>query len=305
MNHSLPFFSIVVPSYARPVALRNCVGSLLGLNYPRDRFEIIVVHDSLESGSRENLASDLPENIKFSEFFQSNAGPAAARNAGARHAVGNYLAFTDDDCLVAPDWLCMMAEHLHHSPTSACAGSTINYHTGNPYAEASQLINDFVISATDQMTSPFVTSNNLVVPTKAFHAIGGFNTAFPKAAGEDREFSVRWKKSGFSLDHVPEGVILHAHDLDFRSFFRQQFGYGRAAYLLRGLLEQSNGQRVGLERFSFYLDLLRHPFQAGFNRKSVHLSFLIGISQVAVASGFGREALSEPRVSSILQPEAA
>ena len=44
-----PTFSIVVPTFRRPEALRATLTRLLALDYPRDRYEVIVVDDAGES----------------------------------------------------------------------------------------------------------------------------------------------------------------------------------------------------------------------------------------------------------------
>ena len=99
-----PSFSIVIASYRRPGPLAACLQSLAQLDYPRDRFEAVVVDD----GSQPSLAPVVeaargPLEVRF--LRQKNAGPATARNTGAAQARGRFLAFTDDDCAPSPDWL--------------------------------------------------------------------------------------------------------------------------------------------------------------------------------------------------------
>ena len=298
MNGSLPFISIIIPTYNRPKALAACLLATADLDYPQDRFEVIVVHDEIGCTVAASTRNALNTKIQLQELNQSHAGPAAARNLGAAHAQGQYLAFTDDDCLVSPGWLRALSEHLSAAPQSAYAGHTTTYHERNRYSQATQMINDFVVSTTQSMKSPFVTSNNLAVPTAEFLKLGGFDTRFPCAAGEDREFCVRWNRAGYRLDQVPEAVIHHAQDLSLQGFWRQQFGYGRAAFLLRWIQKpEPTESRVGLERSSFYYDLLRYPLEHGFNRKNVHLATLLALSQVAVAAGFLRQAIDAPRLT--------
>ena len=151
MNQNLPFFSVVIPTYRRPAALTACLGSLAALDYPRDRLEVIVVHDDRDCANRDPLSARFRGQLDLTELCQSHAGPAAARNAGARRARGDYLAFTDDDCLVAPDWLRSLASVLDTAPKSACAGKTISFHDRNRYAKSSQMINDFVCQTAGTM----------------------------------------------------------------------------------------------------------------------------------------------------------
>jgi GT2 family glycosyltransferase len=300
MNQNFPFFSVVVPTYQRRAALTACMGSLAKLDYPRDRLEVIVVHDDRGRATQDSLSVRFCGQLDLNELFQSHAGPAAARNAGARRARGDYLAFTDDDCLVTPDWLRSLASVLNTAPKSACAGQTISFYDRNCYSKSSQMINDFIYQSAGAMKAPFVTSNNLAVPADSFRAVGGFAEVFPHAAGEDREFSARWARFGHEMVHASEAIVYHAQDLDFVGFCRQQFRYGRAASLLRGLLERDGQGRVGLERASFYLELLRYPLRDGLNWQAVQMTALLCVSQVAVASGFLLQAAFEPRVAPAL-----
>ena len=297
MSVDFPFFSIVIPTYKRPRSLAACIDSITELDYPKDRFELLIVHDSLDSSLPEKYLLEVRTKIDIQELNQGHAGPAAARNLGGFAARGDYLAFTDDDCLVAPNWLCAMASHLAIASEVACAGHTINYHERNRYSEASQMINEFVTSQAEGMKLPFVTSNNLVIPTASFRAFGGFNTKFPAAAGEDRELTIRWLRSGNRLDHVPEAVIHHAQNLNLKGFLRQQLGYGKAAFLLR-LLQREDSHTDGMERSSFYVNLVKYPLLRGISLRNIHLMFLLGVSQVAVATGFllqRREAARQAR----------
>jgi hypothetical protein len=61
-----------------------------------------------------------------------------------QRAKGQFLAFTDDDCRPAADWLQALAQRFATAPDHAVGGRTVNALTNNPYTTASQLIVDFV-----------------------------------------------------------------------------------------------------------------------------------------------------------------
>jgi len=138
----LPSISIVVPTYSHPGRLADCLRSLSGLDYPRDRLEVIVVADGGEAPLDTVLAPYRPD-LALSLVRQANAGPAAARNTGAERARGEYLAFTDDDCLPEPGWLMEMAQVLSRAPESMVGGTTVNA-APSLYSATSQLIVDVV-----------------------------------------------------------------------------------------------------------------------------------------------------------------
>ncbi len=170
MSISVPTFSIVVPTHQRPKQLSACLAALARLDYPRDRFEVIVVHDGAWPDPRNSLPPGEALNVKV--LSQLRAGPAAARNKGAKEAKGQLLAFTDDDCAPAPDWLKVLADQLVYEPHAVIGGRTVNGLKKNPYAAASQLVVQTVYSHFNgDYGGRFFASNNLALATKAFHEI--------------------------------------------------------------------------------------------------------------------------------------
>src|SRR6476646_2250111 len=81
-------WSVIIPTRGRPEQLRRCVESLARLDWPVDGFELLVVDDGgggLDEGS---LQAACP-NLRL--IRQEHAGPAAARNRGAREAKNERL----------------------------------------------------------------------------------------------------------------------------------------------------------------------------------------------------------------------
>jgi GT2 family glycosyltransferase len=278
-----PSFSIIIPTYNRPRQLVACLHSLAHLNYPSDCLEIIVVNDGGEQ------LMNLPEVQNLREIVQPNSGPAAARNNGANQAAGEFLAFVDDDCQPHPDWLARLAGQLEVTPACLVGGHTKNMLSGNRYAAASQLLVDYLYAYYNQgQKGPqFFTSNNFALSAALFREMGGFDTTFPQAAGEDRDFCDRWRQAGHGLVYVPEAVMNHAHHLTGRSFWRQHVGYGRGACHFHQLRRQRNQEKVSLEPLSFYTGLVLAPFrfEAGGSRKGI-TAVLMAVTQLANAWGY-------------------
>jgi GT2 family glycosyltransferase len=289
-----PRFSVVVPTYNRPEAVRRCLLALAQLDYPRDRFEVIVVDDG-GTTPVDPVVDDVREHVAVSLLRQANAGPAAARNEGARRAAGDYLLFTDDDCEPDPGWLRALARRFDAEPDVMVGGRTVNALRENVYSEASHAILDLVYRHynRDPRHARFVASNNLAVPADGFHDVGGFDTSYPSAGGEDRELCRRWIATGRRIVFDPEAVVLHAHALSTKKFFRQHFEYGRGAFRFH---QGAGSNRAGaLGELHFYAALPRLAArrlsgEAPIRRLS--LSLLLGVWQLANAAGYGRERIS-------------
>lgn len=89
--------SVVIPFYGHIDWLYEAIDSVLAQTYPIH--EIILVND----GSKEDMTDFLKKyGDKIIYIYQENAGPAAARNNGIRHATGDYVAFEDSDDIWLP-----------------------------------------------------------------------------------------------------------------------------------------------------------------------------------------------------------
>jgi GT2 family glycosyltransferase len=93
----MSLFSVIIPSFNRVVLLEGALESIFAQRFTD--YEVIVVDDGSTDGTQDYLQS-LGQRIKH--YRQANRGPGAARNLGARHANGNYLAFLDSDDLWFP-----------------------------------------------------------------------------------------------------------------------------------------------------------------------------------------------------------
>lgn len=289
-----PSFSIIVPAHGRPMRLALCLAALVGQTYLSDRFEVVIVDDG-SPVPLDEIVAQFREVLDVRLVRQARQGPAGARNAGAAVAQGSFLAFTDDDCAPDRGWLAHLAAALAASPGCAAGGRTINAAPSNPYAVASQWIVDYLYRASnpDPTHARLLVSNNLAVPADAFRALGGFDITYPHAAGEDRDWCDRWRRTGRRLVYAPQAMAHHLPRLDCGRFWRQHFRYGRGAYRFHRARAQraETGLRVAPARF--YIDLLRGAWsqpETAFLARTLFLA-LVALAQAATAAGFAVEVL--------------
>jgi glycosyltransferase involved in cell wall biosynthesis len=122
---NVPLFSVVIPVYNRAKVIRSTIESVLAQTY-RD-YELIVVDDGSTDNSSE-IAKSYGNELVVLE--QENQGPGPARNTGARHAIGRYLAFLDSDDLWFPWTLATYERALYQYPNVAALGGAITtFHT--------------------------------------------------------------------------------------------------------------------------------------------------------------------------------
>jgi GT2 family glycosyltransferase len=282
-----PLFSIIIPTFNRPEQLTVCLKALAHLEYPRERFEVIVVDDGSEKPLH-GVVEPFLNQYDLTLITQPNAGAGAARNTGAIRAKGKILAFTDDDCAPSPNWLKRMAAAFNQLPDGIIGGRVLNAIPGNPYSATSQLMHEAVYAYYNAKPNQakFLATNNLALPADRFRTIGGFDTTFFRA--EDNELCNRWLQHGYRMIYVPEIVVYHTHALTFSSFWMQHFNYGRAAYHGHQVSLRRGWGRVKVDP-RFYCHLFRHPFRQACKRRVLLFEVLLLVSHIAKAAGFLRE----------------
>jgi len=287
MNPENPYFSVIIPTYERPAQLAKCLESITHLEYPKNKFEVIVVDD----GSKippEELVNSCTDRLNIRLFTQVNAGPGGARNTGVEKAKGEFLAFTDDDCEPERTWLQAFEKEFKRDSEILLGGHTINALPENPYSTASQELTSYLYSYynSDPNDAVFFTSNNMAVRADLFRKLGGFDVTTIRETAEDRELCDRWIYKGYKMTYTTEAIVFHSHDLSLIQFWRQHFNSGRGAYYFRKARAIRGQEKVKLEPASFYTGLILYPFKKKKIQHKIYTTILLVLSQIANALGF-------------------
>src|ERR1041384_5139232 len=94
------FVSVIVPVWNDAERLGHCLHALEKQTYPAESYEVIVV----DNGSTDSVACLVAAYGRARLVSEQRPGSYAARNTGLNLARGQVIAFTDADCLPAPDW---------------------------------------------------------------------------------------------------------------------------------------------------------------------------------------------------------
>jgi len=287
-------FSIVIPTYRRPAALARCLEALARLDRLGPSFEVLVVDDG--GGLCESQLPAACGELPWKLVRQPHAGPAAARNGGARAASGRWLAFTDDDCEPRPDWLVALAAGAERHPRAWLCGVSVNALRDDVLASAHESLVESVCGSREEGGEPrlhFAPSNNLAMPAADFREVGGFDESFPFAAGEDRDLCWRWTARGGQLATLPEARVDHRHGFGLASYCRMHVRYGRGARRFRRLQALARSERVRLESWRFYFNLVVRPLRAPRARRSGAVCAALALSQLFHTAGYAWEWATE------------
>jgi GT2 family glycosyltransferase len=278
--------SVVVPTKGRLESLGRCLEALARLDAPRGGFEVIVSDDSGGAAVRDVLAP-FHGRLQLRIATPSVPGPAAARNAGAAAAGGQFLAFADDDCEPTRGWLAALERSLEAHPGAAVGGTVVNGVPESAAAATTQAIADALRNASNRPSAPvrFFPSNNMAFPTQAFRELGGFDETFRYA--EDREICARWSRSGRRFIHAPDAVVVHTRRLELGDFLRQHYGYGRGAWAFHRALDRPFEQG----HLAILGELVAEASRPRPRTSRTAVAAYLALAQLATAAGYLREAL--------------
>ncbi len=215
-----PFISVIVPFYNNHSEIGRCCASLLKQTYPRESFELIFI----DNNSTDNSASVVAGHPGIQVLWESAAGAYAARNLGIRKSKGEILAFTDADCVAAPDWLSQIAEAMQSENVQIVMGAYFGQNTPFPAKALSSYENAknrYIFTSGDESLY-YGYTNNMAVRRGVFDQFG----LFPEVARGGDATLVRRVVShgGASIKYVPTMFVDH---LEFQSVF----DYYRKVYI--------------------------------------------------------------------------
>jgi GT2 family glycosyltransferase len=283
-----PDISVVITTYQRPRQLAGVLRALARQSYPIDAFEVIVVNDG-GTDSLESVLQPFGRDLQLRLLRQPNAGPGPGRNAGVAEARGALIAFTDDDCEPAADWLRTLKSAAEAAPGCLLGGRTI---AGFPQViclVASQMIQDVVYDFYNGQpaSAKFFASNNMAGPADLFRSLGGFDGGF-RIAAEDRDFCERWRLAGRRMVYIPDAVVSHCHRLTLAGFLRQHFRYGRGAARFHRKRTRRRSSRLR-DHVAMYLNWykwLPRPWREASGSRAARLQLLLLLWQAANIAGF-------------------
>jgi len=207
---TLPFVSVIIPTYNRKDSLLRTLDSLSRQTYPADRFEVIVVDDGGSDGTEAVVEQVFPVTLR--SVRQENQGDAYARNRGAQEARGTILQFLDDDIVVEPGFLAAVVEQYANRDKLMVIGTLL------PLPSVSPTVFERVVAAkhqppatSDQLDFTQILSGILSLRKEHYLALGMMQPVVKSGSSVwcDVEFSYRAHKQGFELWRAADALAYH------------------------------------------------------------------------------------------------
>jgi glycosyltransferase involved in cell wall biosynthesis len=196
------FISVVIPNYNKAATIGKCLEALFSSNY--ENFEVIVVDDCSEDNSVEIIEQYPCKLIRL----ERRSGTSKARNIGAYNSSGDFVFFTDADCLLQNDTLSIVNKSVSISKPDIVIGGTytmLSYDKSFFSIFQSVFVN---YSETKYSEPDYIAAHAMIIDARTFRKSGGFPEDFLPII-EDVEFSHRLRRSGYRFIMNPEIQVQH------------------------------------------------------------------------------------------------
>jgi len=206
VSPSEPEISVVVATRNRAERLRRLLSSLREQTFPAENFEVLVIDDGSDDATGSVLANAQSHDGVALRGVRNERprGPGASRNTGWRQARGRLIAFIDDDCEAAADWLHAGWEAWRERPDVFVQGMT------SPNAGEEGELGPFAYTIRVERLGPHYETCNIFYPRTMLDDLGGFDDqAFP-GGGEDCDLGWRAIEAGASPVFAPAARAEHA-----------------------------------------------------------------------------------------------
>ena len=213
----MPQISLIVCTRNRAESLPVCLNSIEQAAVANRAVEVellIVDNGSTDATAAVLLAWQKSTSVRCRVLPAEQRGLSHARNHGLEHATGKIIAFTDDDCTVARDYLTQVERAYATDAGPALRGGRVEL--GDPRDLPFTIKTDLAPQRfTGGHPGGFIHGCNLTMSRSALELVGRFDTRLgagqPIGAAEDSDFVYRAHRSGVMVLYDPLIVVFHHH----------------------------------------------------------------------------------------------
>lgn len=203
--------SVIVPVYNDKERVLTCVDSIFAQRIETFELDVILVDNGSTDGTYELALEKLQPRYKNLIVDRcAITGSYAARNHGLALAQGEYIAFTDSDCIVSENWIESNLAEIKGKPVNTIlAGEVEFFKEENKTTEQSAIDfeNTFSMKQEENAENGKCITANFFCYKKFFDSVGVFNSKLK--SGGDVEISQRAVTKGGAVIFNPEASVNH------------------------------------------------------------------------------------------------
>lgn len=227
-----PFVTIMVPAHNEGIVIRKTALSLLNLDYPKDRYEIIIINDNSTDNSAEILAkvkeeySDRNFTVINTDNITGGKGKSNALNIAYEKSEGDLIAIYDADNTPEKKALKYLVQTIQEDSTLGavigkfrCRNKNVNILTA--FINIETLTFQWMAQAGRWQLFNLCTipGTNFIIRRKLIDEMGGWDT---KALTEDTEISFRLYRMGYKIKFMPLAVTWEQEPQTLPVWFKQR-----------------------------------------------------------------------------------
>ncbi|MCD6233230.1 glycosyltransferase family 2 protein [bacterium] len=232
---NFPLVSLIIPCYNEAKNIERVLRSLLNLDYPKNKLEIIVVDDGSKDETFAKAAKIAKESKIIKVFQKKNGGKYTALNYGLKRAQGRFIGSIDADCYVEKTAL-KKALGYFKDPKTMVVTSTIKIAKPNTVLEGVQYV-EFLIAAFLRKIFSFLDSVTVTPGPLSIFRKEVFETLGPYKKGhqaEDLEMAFRLQNANFKIAHAVEAIVYTFGEPKLKGLFLQRLRWRRGFLLNLG-----------------------------------------------------------------------
>lgn len=230
----MPFVSIIIPVKNAEKFIFSCLNSLNNLNYPKDKYEVII-SDSNSSDRTREMANSMGAKV----IMAQGESVCAGRNSGFSSARGEIIAFSDADCVMDRDWISNAIKYFKDEGIAGVGGVSLIPDDETPFGKACGFlfsIGIFTGGSTYGMNFNHVREVrhlpgcNCIYRRSALERVMPIDEKFIE--GEDVIMTSRLKALGYRFLYTPDTKVWHYRSSTPKRFWRQNFRYAIGRVLM-------------------------------------------------------------------------
>ena len=222
--------SVVIPMRNEADILERCLSAMEELDYPKEFFEVVLVNDGSTDNTGE-LITGQDWSFDYQYIETDGVGVSKARDIGFRRAKGDFIAFTDADCVVERDWLLRLSEPFYED-VAAVGGPNITPDDDVPFARCVGLVLSFLSKpgaryAYEGDSVHEIHHNptcNVMYRKSVLEEVNGFNQDL--VTTDDEELDYRIRKKGYRIIYTPNARVKHYRRPNWKKFMKMAYYYG-------------------------------------------------------------------------------